>query len=310
MSTPALQFAISLIFVYLLLSALSSAIQEIIANLVKWRSNTLETAITNLLGDSHLKDSIYDHALVKGILRPSWLFTKVERMHKPSYISSAIFAQVLQDLRTTGTSMPAQTQKVLNVILQGATNAEEERKKIEKWFDDAMDNVSGWYKRKAHAWLCVISFGVCIAINADTIAIGKVLWNDPSARAAMSDAAKKYVDNAANQNQQKQGANATATQITPTEQVKNELQGVVQARNNLNNLAVPLGWCKASAADCSEDRQWPTGDEWFLKVLGILITVLAVSQGAPFWFDLLQKVVNLRLAGDPPQDSRKQPATN
>ena len=87
MLTPALQFAVSLIFVYLLLSALSSAIQEIVANLSKWRSNTLETAIASLLGDAGLKDEIYKHPLVKGILRPSWLFTKVDRTHKPSYIS-------------------------------------------------------------------------------------------------------------------------------------------------------------------------------------------------------------------------------
>ena len=39
---------------------------------------------------------------------------------------------------------------------------------------------------------------------------------------------------------------------------------------------------------------------WVWKVLGIVATVLAISQGAPFWFDLLQKAVNLRLAGTPP----------
>jgi hypothetical protein len=43
-----------------------------------------------------------------------------------------------------------------------------------------------------------------------------------------------------------------------------------------------------------------------LKIIGILISILAVSQGAPFWFDMLQKVANLRLAGDPPPDSRAQ----
>jgi hypothetical protein len=43
-----------------------------------------------------------------------------------------------------------------------------------------------------------------------------------------------------------------------------------------------------------------------LKIVGLLITVLAVSQGAPFWFDLLQKAVNLRLAGDLPPDSRAE----
>ena len=305
--TPALQFAISLIFVYLLLSALSSAIQEIVANLAKWRANTLESAITNLVGDSTFKDSIYNHALVKGILRPNWLFMKVKRMHKPSYLSSAMFAQVLQDLRTMpGTAIPAATQKVLDAVVKGATTAEEERKKIEKWFDDAMDNVSGWYKRKAHAWLWVISACVCLGFNADTIAIGKVLWNDPTARAAVSDAAKQYVkDHAAAQNPNKPGSDAAANSIK-LEDVANEFASVEQARDKLNGLAVPLGWCDSKEQDCAPGRQWPSGIGWLLKLLGILISVLAVSQGAPFWFDLLQKVVNLRLAGDLPPDSRTQ----
>lgn len=301
MLTPALQFAVSLIFVYLLLSALSSAIQETIANLAKWRANTLETGISNLLQDPALKNSIYDHALVKGIWRPSWLFKKVQTMHKPAYISSTMFAQVLQDLRSTPTTnISPEAQKVLAAVLKGATSAEEERKKIETWFDDSMDAVSGWYKRKAHAWLWVISFVICISLNADTISIGKVLWNDPTARDAVSDAAKQYVkDNASSQD--------SATTQQTVAGARTDLSQVVKARNQLSEIPVPLGWCKAGADQCAEGRQWPLGKDWsawLLKLLGILITVSAVSQGAPFWFDLLQKVVNLRLAGDIPPDSR------
>jgi len=117
MLTPALQFAVSLAFVYLLLSALSSAIQEILANLAKWRSNTLEAGIESLLQDSNLKDVIYQHPLLKGVWRPNWLFMKVQKIHKPGYISSSMFAQVLQDLRTTpGFALPAATKTVLDAV--------------------------------------------------------------------------------------------------------------------------------------------------------------------------------------------------
>jgi hypothetical protein len=40
-------------------------------------------------------------------------------------------------------------------------------------------------------------------------------------------------------------------------------------------------------------------------LIGILLTVLAISQGAPFWFDALQKIVNLRLAGEAPGEKKK-----
>jgi hypothetical protein len=300
MLTPALQFAVSLVFVYLLLSALSSAIQEIVANLAKWRANTLEVGIESLLQDASLKNAIYQHPLLRGVWRPNWLFKVASKVHKPAYISSNMFAQVLQDLRTIPGSIPASTQKILDTVLKGAANADEEKKKIEHWFDDAMDNVSGWYKRKANAWLWVISAVVCIALNADTISVGKILWNDPTARAAVSEAAKNYANHKTAGNDAGTGASALTTGT------KEELSKVTNARDDLEKLPVPLGWCEE---DCLPDdpRRPPT--EFYpalLKLVGILISILAVSQGAPFWFDLLQKVANLRLAGDPPPDSRVQ----
>ncbi len=299
MLTPALQFAVSLVFVYLLLSALSSAIQEIVANLAKWRANTLEVGIEQLLQDTNLKNEIYKHPLLRGVWRPNWLFKAASKVHKPGYISSSMFAQVLQDLRATPGSIPASTQKILDTVLKGAANADEEKKKIEHWFDDAMDAVSGWYKRKANSWLWVISAVVCIALNADTISVGKILWNDPTARDAMSDAAKSYANHKVTE------SDAGTATATPGE-INDELSKVTKARDSLEKLPVPLGWCEE---DCLPDdpRRPPTAlYPLLLKFIGLLISVLAVSQGAPFWFDLLQKAVNLRLAGDVPPDSRAQ----
>ncbi len=39
------------------------------------------------------------------------------------------------------------------------------------------------------------------------------------------------------------------------------------------------------------------GQFWLTKLMGLLITASAVSLGAPFWFDMLIKLVNLRMAG-------------
>ena len=38
------------------------------------------------------------------------------------------------------------------------------------------------------------------------------------------------------------------------------------------------------------------------KLLGLILTVLAVSPGAPFWFDLLSKLANVRGSGAVPTD--------
>src|SRR5215216_910487 len=55
----------------------------------------------------------------------------------------------------------------------------------EEWFDDAMERVSGWYKRRVHTILAVIAAIVVILLNADTLAAGKVLWRDDAVRAAV-----------------------------------------------------------------------------------------------------------------------------
>jgi len=57
----------------------------------------------------------------------------------------------------------------------------------------------------------------------------------------------------------------------------------------VKEFGVPLGWSRATAPH----------DFWsgLGKVLGLLVTGFAVSLGAPFWFDLLNKVSNLRGAG-------------
>ena len=45
---------------------------------------------------------------------------------------------------------------------------------------------------------------------------------------------------------------------------------------------------------------------WILsKISGLILTTLAVSIGAPFWYDVLNKLVNLRAAGELPKTKIK-----
>jgi hypothetical protein len=50
-------------------------------------------------------------------------------------------------------------------------------------------------------------------------------------------------------------------------------------------------------AKCWQNRSWPS----LVQILGWLLTALALSLGAPFWFDMLNKFINLRGAGDKPK---------
>jgi hypothetical protein len=77
----------------------------------------------------------------------------------------------------------------------------------------------------------------------------------------------------------------------------------------LESLPIPIGW--PSVRDHT-DSWWGAAflhsllvpnAAGFWKLAGLLATALAVSLGAPFWFDLLQKFLNIRTAGPVPAKS-------
>jgi hypothetical protein len=335
-SSTLLELAISMIFLYLMLSAASSAIQEIIANFFRWRAKTLEQGIAGLFGSSQFKDEFYKLPLVESLCSPN---ARGNLTHRPSYIAPATFALAVLDLAAKkGISLPggaapavpadpafAKPTALLSSLLLGAKDVEDQRKRLEGWFNDSMDRVSGWYKRTSNAWLWIIGGVLCLLMNADSISLAKVFWNDPALRAATVTAATEHVKNAAKEEQPKSTSPGNAASATGDSMLK----GLSDVKKDLTQINVPLGWCWKSGGDqkkcfpnlgssavtanaeATDPRMIMPSDEpnpilWlFLKFVGITLTALAISQGAPFWFDLLQKAVNLRFSGYAP-DEKKQ----
>jgi hypothetical protein len=106
----------------------------------------------------------------------------------------------------------------------------------------------------------------------------------------------------------------------PTDPAKREEweKRIVQKQLNL-----PLGWCDelpwlrdslpalrgkttATAPVAPESETGSIILWFFLKIIGILFTAGAVSMGAPFWFDLMNKVIYLRNTGKRPEEGKKE----
>ncbi len=340
MITTIVGFAISMAFLFLMLSAACSAIQEIIANFFRWRSTTLEHGLSGILMSQDFQKAIYELPLIQGLFSSG--LRKNSPKRSPSYIPSSTLAlSILQvaadkklDLKTPSLAPDhtlAATEKLLVSLLRDCNTVAEQRKRLEEWFDSSMERVSGWYKRKAHAWIWIIGLVLCSLLNADAISLSKRFWNDQTLREAIATEATEYVKS------------------TPkSEAVGDDNEDLQKSVGRLNLLrenlpGVPLGWCRADGklltaldkpqapansvqATCWPDLLHPRTTAvqvaldptdprltdlsewtwWLGKIVGIIATVLAISQGAPFWFDLLQKVVNLRLAGAPPETSKEK----
>ncbi|MFZ4656075.1 MAG: hypothetical protein ACOYNY_03640 [Caldilineaceae bacterium] len=190
---------------------------------------------------------------------------------------------------------------------------------VEGYFDDAMARVSGWYKRRVQGYLIIFALVVTVLLNADTLALATELATNNALRAGVVKAAEQQVaetlaatttitdivtaqaTSGIDQPATPPTATLTTTVAASTPSSANgesPTEARQQLRDNLNqlkalqNLGLPVGW-----------QHWPQGGEWIMKIIGLLITTIAVSFGAPFWFELLNKLVNLRMAGRNPREA-------
>jgi hypothetical protein len=186
---------------------------------------------------------------------------------------------------------------------------------LEDWFNRTMQQASEWYRRKIQLVLVVLGFGMAWFFCADTFVIVKKLSVDRNAREQMVGLADAYLRN--------QPAQADSTLLS----VKRKLDADLAGANSLlgsggwlpDRIAVTLDpvshirtYSPQVDPNCLSSTQRkisggmlaPTfGDKVgylfrlaYYHFFGFLITAIAISLGAPFWFDLLNKFMKLRTA--------------
>ena len=175
--------------------------------------------------------------------------------------------EIRQQIQTTIDGIPHEhLRTTLTTIWRSVHHdATEFRAGVERWFDRGMERVTGWYKRRTQLMLFVLGLILAVAINASALGAADELWKNDGVR----DGLIAQVEN--------QDESATGS----------------EAMEQLEDLGFPIGW---------EESNRPIGTGgWAAAVLGWLLTAIAVSFGAPFWFDVLGKFSNLRAAGRKPE---------
>ena len=76
---------------------------------------------------------------------------------------------------------------------------------------------------------------------------------------------------------------------------------------DIDHLGLPLGWSRQSAACKKLKGSWAYVGWGLGKLLGLLLTALAASLGAPLWFDVLSKFISIRASGKVPEDPPPSP---
>ena len=320
MNTAIFDVMLGLVFIYLLFSLLCTTINELISRMIGLRARNLREGIGELLGDPVLKglaQQIYRHPLIQSLSHDRFSGMKrlrydvgnfgeagdekyapapVSKRRLPSYISSQNFTMALLDVLGSNGSdeeggidtMTAigrgieklesspDTRKALKALVGNAGGDIEQLKlNIQNWFDDAMDRVSGWYTRRIQYVSLAVALLVTLLFNLNTVQIAVDLWNEPATRTSLA--------------AQAAGACQDDEEL---DECKAKLQMI-----NAGELPLPLGWREEFGWTYIVDEA--TDD---FGIAGWIVTTLALSLGAPFWFGLLVKLRSIRTTGDRPDD--------
>ena len=371
----AIDLAIALILMYLLLSLLCTVINEFIATKLKLRAKSLASALEQLLDAKTLRDTFYRHGLIVTNKRAaatgpqstvsgvssvatvtasavktgaSVVASRVRNMmsrppasspaappapvpstrtpsareEHPSYLSGRSVALALigsldpskpvpgmNDIQTAVENLPDSTIKdtLQSSLTEAGKDLDKFRTSIATWFDDSMERLSGAYKRQLK-WISMLTgLIVAVAFNANSFEVATTLWSDSARRQAVVEFATKQAQEQAQASKDQKSVDVDGLQ----KQIK-------ETEDKLRSL--PIGWrCEGKGAiptSPATQEQRSFGDYlldyWncaktkyhtvtLVQVLGWIMTATALTLGAPFWFDLLQKVVNIRGAGAKPK---------
>ena len=320
-----LDVAIGLVFCFASVALLVSALNEAIASMLKLRHRTLLEGIKKLLNDptaSGLALELYNHALVNP-LSAGKAAAGLKNTVTPAYIPSKDFACALVDVlqkvpgdfaalqSAVGTISDPQLKQVLQGFLARAKgDLAAFQSQVADWFDNAMDRLSGSYKRRSQLITFILGFVVAVAFNIDSFYVLSRLWARPSLAAAISSPAAQALISRA--------AGSPLTGLDSTSSVEPAASAAVASRSSAASPptkidadlfttlgTLPVGWSNA--------RNWPTLDQgagtlalsYATFVVGLAVTASAAVFGAPFWFDLLQRLIQVRGTGARPPSNRE-----
>ena len=375
-----LDIAIGMVFVYLLLSLICSAANEIIERYSRKRAGDLENGIREMFQSQDLVKSLYEHPLVYSLFAKPYT---PGGKNLPSYIPARNFALALMDLIGEGgaqgatgpgstspaegamatlrtniqanNTLPDNVKSALLTFVDSSPNPTKVRENIENWFDSAMDRVSGIYKRRSQLIILVLGLVISILLNVNSVTLVRALSSDRAMRDSLVAAATEYAKanplpspstsptgastsskGSASESSSKKPAGNPATSApagpAPSPSVSpagsaagsssspsaspspNPSQSSGRCKddtpecriqNNLleiKNLEIPIGWTQRVRDDF---RNAPL-ETLLMSLIGWIITALALSLGAPFWFDMLNKFIVVRSTVKPKEKSPEE----
>jgi hypothetical protein len=332
--TEIIEVGIGLAFAYFAISIICSGIVELGVKLSKLRARHMKMALGKLLDDKNYNGfvgELYKHHLISSPLK--------DKLGDPTSITSRNFASAVMEIlgkndkiseeeqfklieeRIKTIKQPATRERLLAILHSSANHFDTLRAKIENWFNDSMEGVTEWYRQRMRTWVTIVSIVVVGVMNADTIKMATMFWNDDELRTATVQAAQGYSNSLEARMKTPIVTPAAPVQTVDTLQgangdsivVKTVTVGSADSLQTMNDLVsikttldtlykdinatkvLPIGWNSEILPGCiGWDKKQSAFAWWLMKIAGLILTVGAVSLGSTYWYKQLQSLLRLR----------------
>lgn len=305
-----LDTAIGLLLFFFTISTVCSNIYTVISNRLNTRGKLLNETLEKLLGSDYLnmvrENPIFKESRLKD--KSPWNLRKFDLAYErvPDYFDPKKFAKVMVEICDHAVKASDYT-RVLNSetteivgyfykqVEQGQKTYDEIAQEITDWYNDTMYQLTEIYKQYTRVFIAVIAAVITIFFNLNTIVITDALWSNSTVRGVIVEAADVRATNIA----------ITESQATITDENDNVTEIVEDEIGSLAALNFPVGWTPDELgtfglpAELAMTQNRVGGSPNFLTIIvGWGLTIGAAMFGAPFWFRILQNLINIRNAGN------------
>ncbi len=198
---------------------------------------------------------------------------------------------VLNAVRGTQLEKPVRA-----AIAEASGDVEQFRKSIERWFDVRMEALSRLFKMWSRWFMLVVGLVVAAVMNVNPITTVTELRNDSALAEVTADQAAVFIADATEEGSLEEFCSATSSEpdanttstTTAVDRLKKCYSDVEGFVSDARTLPPPLEFDGLFWSD--DEPLWG----WNGYILGVILGGVALSLGAPFWFDTLRRIMSLR----------------
>ncbi len=283
-----LEVIITFVGAILVLALAAQSLQEVIKSSIAIKSGARLTAMKRLVTESAIAAGLQTVDAEDIVKR---LIERLGALGQPGLLKRNLRLDVVdkEKLRDLITELQPSRVRGLEGIAEpeGKAKLAKVGEQAYQWFDLSIDPVNDRHERRMKIGAIIAGAAVVLAVNADAFWIMDHARSDPAFRASVA----VQVDSLSEDAMIIRAVDDTLEEDTTA---SDDLYERLMARRD---SAVTRRGRRAMAAALGEGGLFPGYDDWKFEwkwVLGILISVLLVGLGAPFWHDLLSSVMGMK----------------